>query len=67
MEESTQTLEPRYDEQAKVQTWRLHVLLEAGYPIGLAEEVAGSDADLHDAVGLVERGCAPAIAARILL
>jgi len=65
--EETQTLEPRHDEHVKVQTWRLHVLLEAGYPIGLAEQVAGSDADLHDAVDLVERGCTPEIAARILL
>jgi len=62
-----QTLEPTYDERAKVQGWRLHVLIEAGYPIELAERVAGSEADLHEAVELVEQGCTPEIAAQILL
>ncbi len=68
--EDTQTLDPEQDERgelAKVQFWRLHVLMEAGYPLELAEEVAGSGADLHHAVELVARGCAPATAARILL
>ena len=62
-----QTLEPEQDERTKVQSWRLHVLIEAGYPIELAERMADSDADLHDAVELVEQGCAPEIAAQILL
>lgn len=62
-----QTLEPQQDERAKVQGWRLHVLLEAGYPIELAEQVAGSEADLHDAVQLVENGCTPEVATQILL
>jgi hypothetical protein len=56
------------DERGKVESWRLHVLIEAGYPLPLAERVAQSGADLHDAVELVERrGCAPEIAAQILL
>ena len=62
-----QTLEPHHDERAKVQGWRMHVLIEAGYPIDLALEVAGSEADLHYAVQLVDRGCTPETAARILL
>jgi hypothetical protein len=62
-----QTLEPEHDERVKVQSWRLHVLIEAGYPIELAEQIAESEADLHDAVELVEQGCTPEIAARILL
>ena len=62
-----QTLEPQHDERAKVQGWRLHVLIEAGYPIQLAERIADSDADLHEAVELVEQGCTPEIAAQILL
>lgn len=62
-----QTLEPRQDEQAKVHGWRLHVLLEAGYPLDLAEQIAGSDVDLHAAVNLVECGCSHDTAARILL
>ena len=51
----------------KVETWRLHVLMEAGYPVPLAERVAHSNADLHQAVGLVRSGCAPELAAEILI
>jgi hypothetical protein len=65
--EEMQTLEPEQNERTKVQSWRLHVLIEAGYPIELAERVAESEADLHDAVELVEQGCTPEIAAQILL
>jgi hypothetical protein len=45
----------------------LHVLMEAGYPLPLAERLAHSEADLHAAVELVRRGCDPKIAAEILL
>jgi hypothetical protein len=65
--EDMQTLEPRHDEREKVQSWRLHVLIEAGFPFELAERLADSDVDLHGAVGLIENGCAPEIAVRILL
>ena len=54
-------------EREKVASWRLHVLMEAGYPLPLAERIAGSEADLHRAVELVRRGCAPETAAEILL
>jgi hypothetical protein len=54
-------------ERAKVESWRLHVLLEAGYPYTLAERLAASEADLHRAVELVFNGCAPHTAAEILL
>ena len=61
-------VEPERDERAKVESWRLHVLIEAGYPPPLAERIARSDADLHQAVTLVaERGCSPDVAAQILL
>ncbi len=67
MDEVT-TVEQHRDERAKVESWRLHVLMEAGYPLPLAEQVARSSADLHEAVMLVaERGCSPDIAAKILL
>ncbi len=67
MDEVT-TVEPMRDERAKVESWRLHVLVEAGYPLPLAERVAQSSADLHEAVMLVaERGCRPELAAEILL
>jgi hypothetical protein len=62
-----QTLEPRHDEREKVQSWRLHVLIEAGFPFELAERLASSDADLHGAVGLLAHGCSPETAFRILL
>ena len=55
------------NEQAKVESWRLHVLMEAGFPLPLAERIAGSDVDLHRAVELVQSGCAPETAAEILL
>ena len=56
------------DERGKVESWRLHVLMEAGYPLPLAERIAQSGADLHEAVELIgRRGCAPEIAAQILL
>lgn len=60
-------LESGQDERSKVEGWRLHVLMEAGYPVELAERVAASDVDLHHAVELVDQGCAPEVAARILL
>jgi len=62
----TQTAETP-DERVKVESWRLHVLVEAGYPIPLAERVAHSNADLHQAVALVRAGCAPDLAAEIIL
>jgi len=62
--EMTQTAE---NERSKVESWRLHVLIEAGYPLPLAEKVAGSEADLHVAVDMVRAGCTPETAAEILL
>ena len=61
-------VETERDERAKVESWRLHVLMDAGYPLALAERIAQSDADLHEAVDIVtRRGCSPEIAAEILL
>jgi hypothetical protein len=54
-------------ERAKVESWRLHVLLEAGYSFTLAERLAASEADLHRAVELVANGCSHRTAAEILL
>ena len=56
------------NERSKVESWRLHVLMEAGYPLPLAEKLAAAlDADLHHAVDLVARGCDPRTATEILL
>jgi hypothetical protein len=65
--ETTEIIEPEGSESSKVESWRLHVLIEAGYPLPLAERLAGSDADLHRAVELVRQGCAHETAVEILL
>jgi len=66
--EDVTTIATDRDEKAKVESWRLHVLVEAGYPLPLAERLAQSGADLHEAVTLVaHRGCRPELAAEILL
>lgn len=66
MGETTETIE-RDGELTKVVSWRLHVLIEAGYPPRLAERLAASDVDLHHAVDLVLHGCRHETAAEILL
>ena len=43
------------------------MLIEAGYPLPLAERIAQSEADLHRAVELVDQGCSHKTAAEILL
>ena len=55
------------DEQSRVESWRLHVLIEAGYPLHLAERIAAAEVDLHRAVELIGQGCEPTTAAEILL
>ena len=67
MSETTEIIEPNGSESSKVESWRLHVLMEAGYPLPLAEKIAHSAADLHHAVDLVTQGCTPEIAAEILI
>jgi hypothetical protein len=67
LSEKTEIVETSSSERAKVESWRLHVLIEAGYPLSLAERLAGSEADLHRAVQLVREGCAHDTAAEILL
>lgn len=62
-----QIAETDSNERAKVESWRLHVLIEAGYPLPLAERIAYSEADLHQAVELVRAGCRPELAAEILV
>jgi hypothetical protein len=67
MSDMTQIAEFDQSESDRVASWRLHVLIEAGYPLPLAERLAQSEADLHLAVELVNQGCAPKTAAEILL
>ncbi len=62
-----QTITETQTEREKVESWRLHVLIEAGYPLSLAERIAHSEADLHRAVELITAGCRFETAAEILL
>jgi hypothetical protein len=48
--------------------WRYEQLQRVGFDAELALDLAVcSEVDLHDATELVRRGCAPTLAARILL
>ena len=67
MSEMTDMVDATETEKSKVEGWRLHVLMEAGFPLPLAERIAGSEADLHRAVELLAAGCTPETAAEILL
>jgi hypothetical protein len=54
-------------ESERVVRWRAERLQRAGYDPELAHELAArADIDLHLAVELIEHGCAPETAARIL-
>ena len=55
-------------EAERVVDWRRAELLRAGYDVGVASRIAErADVDLHVAVDLMRRGCAPEIALDILL
>ena len=50
-----------------VETWRLRRLVDAGFPLPLALELAVTPGvDLHALFALLDRGCPPELAARIL-
>jgi hypothetical protein len=56
------------EKEAVVLEWRVDTLVNAGFAHDDAFELAFSKhVDLHAAVGLVNRGCPPATALRILL
>jgi hypothetical protein len=53
--------------ELQVVAWRRRRLLNAGFGYELAEELAAEPRmDLHALLQLVERGCPPSLAARIL-
>ena len=55
-------------ESEKVQRWRAEALERAGYDSTTAAVLAvRTDIDLHGAASLIERGCSPELALRILL
>lgn len=51
---------------AEVVEWRRSRLAEHGFPPGLAWRLARQPVDLHALLELVDRGCPPELAARIL-
>ena len=56
------------DEAGEVLAWRFDTLCRCGFDLDAAAVIAANvEVDLHRAVDLVERGCPPDIAARILL
>jgi hypothetical protein len=57
----------RPDILQEVLIWRREQLERAGYTPELAADLAQSDADLHTAMGLLQQGCSPQLAAQILL
>jgi hypothetical protein len=57
----------RADDRAQWMRWRARRLVSAGFPIGLAQQLATADRiDLHRLLSLVDRDCPPELAARIL-
>jgi hypothetical protein len=57
----------RVEDRAQLVRWRTRRLIGAGYSIDLAQRLARSDRiDLHRLLELVDRGCPPELAARIL-
>jgi hypothetical protein len=55
-------------ESERVERWRTDELIRVGFDAEVAILLAGEPAvDLHAATDLVQRGCPPELAARILL
>lgn len=54
------------DESQRVLLWRISRLVRAGYDDEWAVKLARSPVDLHTAVSLLEQGCPPELAVRIL-
>ena len=51
----------------RVERWRTAELMRVGFPGDDAVALAArTDVDLHEAIELVQRGCPPALAVRIL-
>jgi hypothetical protein len=56
------------NELEQVERWRATELERAGYPPDAAGRIASRhDVDLHRAIALVENGCPPELALKILL
>jgi hypothetical protein len=59
---------PGPSERDYVERWRIGELERAGFPLPLSRILGSrSDVDLHVAIELIENGCPPGLAARILV
>ena len=68
LQEVEQLRQGRQDEQLSILAWRIAVLDRAGYDEGDAVLLAAvKDVDVHLAVDLLDQGCSPETALRILL
>jgi len=55
------------DSSLNLVDWRRDVLVNAGFPAALAARIARDDRwDLHELLELVQRGCPPPLAVRVL-
>jgi hypothetical protein len=58
---------PQQQESQTVVNWRRRELIHTGFPRPLAAKVARDERyDLHELIELVQLGCPPALAVRIL-
>ena len=65
---ATANLKTAETETERIERWRREALERAGYAARAAAELAlRADVDLHEAIALVERGCPPETAVKILL
>jgi hypothetical protein len=64
---ATRTVAPGRVPASDVEAWRLRRLVDAGFPLPLALDLAATPGvDLHALLALLDRGCPPELAARIL-
>jgi len=55
------------DDRARWVSWRAERLLAAGFASALARQLADdARVDVHELLGLIDRGCPPHLAARIV-
>ncbi len=69
MAPATHTSQDEETELDRIEAWRLHLLLDAGYTKHRAEQLAShwQDVDLHLAIRLLTQGCDQRTALKILL
>jgi hypothetical protein len=65
---STADLAYTETEEQRIESWRMEALERAGYDRRAAAILAcRKDVDLHQAISMLQKGCSPELALRILL